>query len=146
MVALQRALKTTDPFRLSQQNDRRLERLWLLANRVNRSREALPHPRAPGCPDQSLDPFAVDPVPPATQAQHDPAATVERVPGVFGVNQSQQCPFLLVRCGGWQATILNYCLEIGAHYRESISPQGLHTYIREMGDMSTLDPQLLEMD
>ncbi len=50
---------------------------------------------------QALDPLAVDPVPPAAQVHRDLAAAVERVPGVFGVNQSQQCQFLLVRCGGW---------------------------------------------
>ena len=48
VATLQRVLKTTDPFALSQRIDRQLERLWALATRVTRTpREAAPRPPQP---------------------------------------------------------------------------------------------------
>lgn len=48
LTALQRVLKTTDPFALSRRIDQHLERLWALATRVTRTpREAVPRPPCP---------------------------------------------------------------------------------------------------
>jgi hypothetical protein len=55
---------------------------------------------------QPLDPLAVDPMSHAAQVYRHLAATVKRVPCVFGINLHQQCQFLLIRCGG-QARRIN---------------------------------------
>lgn len=48
LAALQRALKTTDPFALSRRIDQQLERLWALATGVSRTpRETVPRPPQP---------------------------------------------------------------------------------------------------
>jgi hypothetical protein len=59
------------------------------------------HACKPQYSHQSLHPLAVDRVPDPAQVMPDLAAAVKRMPGVFRVNQSQHCQFLLVRCGGW---------------------------------------------
>jgi hypothetical protein len=46
-------------------------------------------------------PLAVDLGPDPEQVLPDLAAVVNRMPGVFRVNQSPPCQFLLVQYGGW---------------------------------------------
>ena len=63
------------------------------------------HARKTQYAHQSLHPLAVDLVPDPEQVLPDLAAAVKRMPGVFRVNQSQQCQFLLVRFCGWVSRI-----------------------------------------
>ena len=59
------------------------------------------HARKAQYAHQSLHPRAVNLVPDPAQVLPDRAAAVKLMPDVFRVNQSPQCPFLLVQCGGW---------------------------------------------
>ena len=57
------------------------------------------HARKAQYAHQSLHPRAVNLVPDPAQILPDRAAAVKLMPDVFRVNQSPQCPFLLVQCG-----------------------------------------------